>query len=255
LGRTTVFADEICWTPAALHRGCVIVRSQSQAACVYVGDAKLMNAVIGQSQLATRRVTPRVPRLSTLIGLHRDDIFTVPTPTKLLRWYLWSLGILVVCAALSASVNLIVAKPNGVDRSRIGFWVLGVALGLVGTAALGRWRGEFIFTWPLVVFIAFAATLHFIPLKIGSDKNRWASRVATVLFLAACAIYFTVCRHLSLPAEWIFLTGFFAALPFLIVERRIATQRLRGLAMRVPLLLIAFSAYYWASVALLYMVY
>jgi outer membrane protein assembly factor BamB len=57
LGRQAIFPDEICWTPAALSEGRLIVRTQTRAACIYLGRDPLAAPVstITAGSLASRR--------------------------------------------------------------------------------------------------------------------------------------------------------------------------------------------------------
>ncbi len=59
-----------------------------------------------------------------------------------------------------------------------------------------------------------------------------------------------LCRELSLLAEWAFLSGFGAAVPFS-VARLWLLRRRGGLLIELLITPLEFSAYYWASVEVL----
>jgi hypothetical protein len=83
------------------------------------------------------------------------------------------------------------------------------------------------------------------------DSRRWWSYLAGTAYLGLCALYFHLCRRLGLAPEWSFLAGFLAAIPcsvLAIAAERVSTHRWRIVLVRVSLLALSFSAYYWSSV-------
>jgi len=100
LARTQVFRDEICWTSAALHRGCIYLRTQTRAACVYLGETPY------QARLPVRLVKD-IPRgrafdAKWLIGGEREFPATVPEWHEFRLWYKWSLGGLLLASLVSS---------------------------------------------------------------------------------------------------------------------------------------------------------
>ena len=74
-----------------------------------------------------------------------------------------------------------------------------------------------------------------------------------MLFITTCLAYFLICRRLSLVFEWVFLIGFAAALPFSMFGRfAFAARRWHPLWM-ILWTALAFTAFYWSSVAFLYL--
>ena len=99
LARSQVFCDEICWTSGALHRGCVYLRTQTRAACVYLGEAPYKAARPG-------RLMKDIPRGRTfdakwLIGGEREFPATAPESNEFRIWYEWSLGGLFLASVVS----------------------------------------------------------------------------------------------------------------------------------------------------------
>ena len=107
IARTQVFRDEICWTYPALHHGCVFLRTQTRAACLY----------LGKTPYETRRpvrLVKDIPRgralnATWLIGGEREFPATVPDWNEFRTWYAWSLGGLAL-ASVAALLSLTIAK-------------------------------------------------------------------------------------------------------------------------------------------------
>ncbi len=101
LARTQVFQDEICWSAAALCHGRLFLRTQTRAACLYLGAEPLA------AKIETKNVTD-IPHVRSfdpapLLGGEREYPATTPEWSELRGWWLWSLaGLLLatVCAAV-----------------------------------------------------------------------------------------------------------------------------------------------------------
>jgi hypothetical protein len=143
---------------------------------------------------------------------------------------------------------------------------LAFVLGAIGTTWLSNWRGDFVFTWPVCLFVALQLAMSEVKLRReppspASTSRAWRQRLRSLLvvatFMLVCAAYFFVCRRLSLVFEWAFLVGFPGAVPFLLLNRWLST-RAHGLLRLVTDLFcrfIAFAAFYWSSVLLLWSKY
>ncbi len=87
-----------------------------------------------------------------------------------------------------------------------------------------------------------------------AGPQSWPAGVALLAFLAGCAGYYLLCRQLSLVTEWAFLCGFAAATPIACLRRWLSARTHKpslALLLQATLTLVEFSAYYWASVAVL----
>ena len=102
LTRATVFQDEICWSAAALCHGRLFLRTQTRAACLYLGAEPLA------PKIETKTVTD-IPHVRSfdpapLLGGEREYPATTPEWSELRGWWLWSLaGLLLatVCATVT----------------------------------------------------------------------------------------------------------------------------------------------------------
>ncbi len=252
LGRATILPGEICWTSPALHRGCVFVRNHREAACVYIGRPELQDVVLAaQSSPAPGSWTFDPPSLATLMGIRASDRLSVPTLAQLGRWFAFSFAIIVAAACVAFAVGW---RRKSKTISRATLWSCGALAGIVGPLLLHRWLGEFVFTWPVALFALLLATVDQLPLTHGdalAAKSRWRSALVVASFMAACAIYFYVCRQLGLPAQSIFLTGFAIALPLAAIAKGVARRTPLPWFAEFLLIAVGFTVYYWASVGLL----
>lgn len=271
LARTTVFHDEVCWTPAALHRGRLFLRTQNRAVCLYLGDKPLSTAqpTTAVADLkTTRRFNP-----NTLLGGEREYPATTPEWDEFLAWYRWSIlglavssvvGLILAVVARStyggflysrrkpATDHAAVARPQfpWIRVWRIGFWLAVLLCGVLGSAVLNPRQPEYLFTWPLALWGTFQITLLTISwCERQPDKRRarWWSRGAGLVLLAVSVLYFHVCRTLGLSIEWSYLIGFLPAFPVAALCARLLISHHRFVLLADPVLaVVSFSAYFWA---------
>lgn len=270
LARTTLLSGEICWTQPAISQKRLFVRNHSRAVCVYLGrpeslDPQLKARAVSASQIKQGQVQD-LARI--LIGIEPEYLFDLPTVKWLWRWYWVSLlmvGASYVCVETSSLIwqfSLAGNKNDGVTLSRQRFsigatlgWGLMFVFGALGTTILSRWTEEFIFTWQLCLYVAWQVAVDNLSIRSVklSRARRFQSWLAVLFLLATCVIYFLLCRRLSLVFEWVFLTGFIAALPFDLAGRDwFANQRWVSM-WRWTTIGLGYSAYYWASVAILFL--
>lgn len=260
LARVSVLSGEICWTAPALHRGRLFLRNPTRAACLYLGKPELREAVSGAERLTVADIPQHAHwDFSQLLGVEPEYAFDVPSLRWLLVWYVASLvGVLGVSGLLALLVRVSAGRRMTRERTRLLFWILAFVLGAVATTPLSLWRNEFVFTWPVVLFVAFHATIYQVRIgKASPDDLRkpWKSRAIALGFVGVCLFYFLICRRLSLVTEWVFLAGFLPAVPFSLLSVREARRLARPAVWEILLTAIAFSAYYWGSVAVLFSKY
>lgn len=266
LARVQVFNDEICWSPPALHGGRIFLRTQTRAACLYLGAGKLEATKAVQSVAEIPRFRAFDP--TPLLGGEREFPATTPEWSEFGAWYLWSLAGIGFASALSlvvwgASRIMTVGYQQSEDEtqrtaSRIGlarsvFWISLIVIGVVGSPLLNRWQNDYVFLWPLVLWSALQlAVLSIIWAERQGNRRRarWVSRLSGVLFLGVSALYFHLCRKLGLSIEWGFLTALLPAFPFAAL---VGFEFLRTSRCRVwidPLCAIASFSAYFGSAAL-----
>lgn len=258
LARVQVFEGETCWTPPALSDGRLYLRTQSQAACLYLGrpDSRRRSPTEQTLRVAD------IPRhwnmdLEVLLGVEPEYAFDMPSERWLRDWCLTGLALLAVAAALAGALRFLrrSVRPR---TGWIAFWSIAFCLGAAAMTPLSLWRGEFVFTWPVSLFIAFHALLQQVRLPVAAEpraQSRWAGRIAALCFAIVCVGYYLLCRRLSLVSEWVFLCGFGAAIPFGLAERWLAPRKGWSIVGHLIGIFAGFMAYYWASVAVLYAKY
>ncbi len=237
LARVQVFQDEICWSPAALDRGRLYLRTQTRAVCLYLGQQPLKTEQPAQTVATIPQAASFDP--TSLLGGEREYPATPPEWNELGLWYGWSLIAIVGASVLAALVSFVVPSrslpivvigeagqaivPESVRGgglkpllSRSVFWIVIIGSGVVGSPMLNRWQSEYIFLWPLVLWAALQMTVLTIvwaERQANRRRARWTSRLAGLAFLGVSALYFHLCRKLGLSIEWSFLTGLLPGFP------------------------------------------
>ena len=247
LARTQVFRDEICWTYPALHRGCVFLRTQSRAACLYLGSAPYQTSQNLKSVVDIPR--GRVLNAKWLIGGEREFPATVPEWSEFRIWYQWCIASLVLASFLSL---MVFAARFSVGMSRAMFWIVTGLTGAVGSPIINSRQNDYVLLWPLVLWTAFQLTINMITSTErlpAQQKNRWVSRGCGLLFIGTCAVYFHLCRSLGYAIEWSFLVGFLPAFVFAAIAARFMTTKTRLWPVTdLTFAIISFTAYFWSSV-------
>ncbi len=273
LARTTVFRDEICWTPHALHRGRLFLRTQSRALCLYLGEKPLTPTT---ATTAVADLRP-VRRFNTyrLLGGEREYPATTPEWDEFQAWYKWSLlglatsaAAALILASLAASIRWIWirfrsrssprdAEPPVVPPGfhwrwawRVCFWSTAMLCGMSGSAILNPRMVDYLFSWPLALWVVFQVTLMTISWcerQPEKRRARWWSRGAGLILIGTSALYFHLCRSLGLSIEWSYLLGFLPAFPVAAICARLLTINHRYFWLADPLLAtVSFSNYFWA---------
>jgi outer membrane protein assembly factor BamB len=220
LARTQVFEDEICWTAPALHRRRLYLRSPTRAACIYLGDpSELASAQAARARPASEiRPAPSVD-YRWLVGARWREAPDRPTRDQLVQWYLVILmGGMIPAAVLAISCRCIgqILHRDLQAASHAIFWLVLLLAGVALTAGGNLVVEGFLFTWPLVLFVAqhfaLAAVLR-ARHRLSHDAAAWVAAVGTLVFFAICLIYFHLCRRLDLDFGWAFLLGFLPSWP------------------------------------------
>jgi outer membrane protein assembly factor BamB len=284
LGRSMLFEGEVCWTPPALHRGRLYLRTQTRAVCLYIGKQPLDSL----QPIKTVNAIPRPWRMdvSLLLGGEREFPATTPEWEELGNWYLWGLaaiigafgvGVVVCCGLVriqrtsfgwkprKASGEIaappvespvaIVSPGDWLFRYRLVAWSGVILLGCAGSSILNRRLDYYTFSWPLTLWAGLQVTLMTISWAERQPERRrsrrW-SRLAGCMLIALSAGYYWICRRLGMSIEWGFLIGYLLAFPVaagcsygLITRRRFAWLTDPVYAV------ISFSAYFWACGAFL----
>jgi outer membrane protein assembly factor BamB len=256
LARVTLFEDEICWTAPALDDGRLYLRSPTRAACLYVGKPERL----AEDRLANARSASEIPTtrkwdVTPLVSGERDCPADPPDGHELLRWYTVSMLGVICSAALPAvlawAVAVVMRSDIAARCARYGFWSALVVLGMIATPLGNRLGTTFVFTWPVALFALHQIALAGILRAYRQRRDRWTgwlSAACASAFIAACLIYFDLCRRLDLAVMWVFLIGFVPSWPVSLPAARQLDLHIRPLRNMIWTA-VAFSAYYWVSAA------
>jgi hypothetical protein len=243
------------WTPPILNRGRVYIRNHSRAVCLYVG---MPQDLIAEQPVLTVSDVPQdeyYDLAATLLSIEPEYAFDLPSDKWLWDWYLTSIVILGASSLVAAAAQLSVRQSRKQPWGRFTFLGSSFLAGALGTTFLSKWTGDFLFTWPVCVFVAFDQLARSLKWKrdtqaIRKDKLKDWGRV--IVSLTVSAVYFILCRRLSLVTEWVFLVGFPAALPFSRVAARFENRAgVKEFVVCLLSTLLGFSAYYAAAMMLL----
>jgi hypothetical protein len=164
----------------------------------------------------------------------------------------------VLAGLITLALRPILHRRLGEPGIRRLFWFFAFVLGAVSMTPLSLHRGELVFTWPVSLFVAFQAVVQQVRMghkETGVAPTPWRSRCVALLFLVICYGYYLLCRRLSLAFEWVFLSGFIAAIPVALAGRWLSRSSARPILVGIVSTGLEFSAYFWASVAWLWWKY
>lgn len=263
LGRVRILGGEIGWTQPILHRGRLYARNQSRAVCVYLGEPALLQT----QKPATTIKAADLPQgkyrdwASLLLSVEPEYAFDVPSDQWLRDWYRFSmLGVFAPALLLVGTTWLVLRRRQTMPVARAIFGTASFLLGAVGTTAFSFWTGEFVFTWPVCLFVLFWATVSQVRLRQSDEqptppRPRWRGSATLAGFLVVCVAYFLLCRRFSLLFEWVFLAGFSAATPPALASLWWAKHsRFSGVGELLGAAA-SFSLFYWSSVLVLWVRY
>ena len=274
--RVRVLGGELCWTQPALSRGRLYVRNQSRAACVLLSDPDSEEFPVTSPTLTVADIPQSEYRdwAGWLLPIEPEYAMDAPTIPQLTRWFwvsLYGFGGAAVFAFVAMglfrfrcrkaspdSASLDPAEDNPaaeqLRRLSLGRWMLGIILfvfGALGTTLLSRHYEEFLFTWPMCLFVLFQAIIFQSRSRKTQTGNRLLEWLSLLLFLAGCLFYFWLCRRLSLAFEWVFLAGFPASVPFLLLAKSQRRGRWLPFVRESVLLLLAYACFFWSSAGML----
>jgi outer membrane protein assembly factor BamB len=264
LGRARVLGGEIGWASPALDNGRLFVRNRSRAVCLYVGSEKITEGADAMSVGDLPQGTVR--DYSRWLGVEPEYAMDAPTRRWLRNWYFVGAGILMVTGLVVLLAR--VTKPHriSVRRCRTLFVVMAFVLGVVVGPPASLLTHDFIFSWPVSLFVVFTAAVYQSRISRSSPElsrdERRSSRMIAFAFLLTCATYFVVCRRLSLVTQWTFLGGFPAAVPVILLDRYVNARIVHRSAISNWSLVrswisvqVAFAMYFGLTTALLAMKY
>jgi len=257
LARCSVLTGQLTWTPPILHRGCIYIRNHSRAACIYVGEPELLPK--NQHTLALSDIPQDryFDWAGQILSVEPEYAFDLPSRNWLWNWFYWSTGLLLASLILAAVPACFVQSERRMLTWILGYRVLAFVSGALGTTWISAWTQEFVFTWPLCLFIALEPVLAIVKIRKEKGKRRslWKDYLPLFCFLIVFTLYFLLCRRLSLMFEWAFLAGPIGALPFGIWEWHIKKNTLGKVLFTVILKLLSFACFYASGVIVLWLKY
>jgi len=249
LARTRLFEGQVCWTTPTLHRKRLYARRQSQLVCVYLGDPKELSGTLPtQGAQAAVQAGVLAAMWSRYEATCTGASLYAPALRDLARWYaVCMLGVFAPAVVLAGLARVVLQRARG---GRVVFCVSAFAIGLAGTVAFSAMAGEFVFTWPAALFVAYQAVLCGVAwARVRGGTAPWLARAMVVLFLGVCVGYVALCanQHMpNIPVGYGFLVGILPAFPVAVVAARRVVGRDRPVA---DLLWAAasFTVYFWTS--------
>jgi hypothetical protein len=132
IARSEILPGELSWTEPAFYGDYMVVRSQTQLACVYLGDSETITSTEEPQRLVGGPVTRWLER-------YRTASFLNPTNRD---WFLWSMASLICGTALPVLIGIFTHKRAHLfwPISLVSSLVLGF-LGLFGFTTL-RYSGD-----------------------------------------------------------------------------------------------------------------
>ncbi len=258
LARTMILGGEICWTQPAIYRGRLFARNQSRAICVYLGPPQQLDQATREHSIPAAELPQPVYRdwAAFILGVEPEFAFDIPSHRWLAEWFFVAWPGILGISWLSAALAWRFGRLSRIrENPRLVFWSVAFVLGVVGTTVLSRWKNDFVFTWPIPIFVAFQAAVYQLrprPAATISRTNRWRARLVGLFFLASCIAYFLICRRLSLVFESVFLCGFAAAVPFAMAGAIYYRQRTWYRWWEAAMTSLAFASFYWSAVVVLW---
>lgn len=250
LGRTQLFEDDVCWTPPALWRGRLFVRSPSQVVCLYVGRPEDQPQATEKSALPPTRSLRFDP--AWLLSREREFPNDAPALDELVTWFLACIVLVFGGAALLTGISRLLSQRI-LGRQVCGsplFWALAFGLGLLGPNLFSSLLDLCLFTWPASLYAAFHAPLlaRLWALQPSASRSRaWLARLLLLGFAVACYGYFELCKAVGMFIGWSFLGGFALAFPFtLLAVRAEMAGRMRA---AIGWTFVAFASFFGAAQA------
>jgi hypothetical protein len=218
----------------------------------------LLNKQLRATSLTVRDIPQQPYRdwAGLILGIEPEYAFDLPSIEWFCNWFVASLiAVFLPSILLAGVIFLVLRRWMSWRHWRILSGVIAFVLGAVGTTLFSHAVNDFVFTWQTCLFVAFLPIVSLVRWQNNTTEptSRWRSYLLVAVFVLVCLAYFLVCRRLSLVFEWAFLFGFPAAVPFALLARRFAARA--GAWQRLPELLlqgVAFTAFYWSSVAILW---
>ena len=199
LARCDVFAREVCWTSPALSDGRLFLRTQSRAVCLGLGHE---HQQLPSTLLVMNAMPHKQWNWTRLVGGERNAPLDPPSDSELTHWFSVTMGGLLAASLLALLMSILRSWSERVSRllairrwlpnPETVYWLIGGLFGIVGSAALNSHLEQFVFTWPLVLALAFqkamVASVETRGLRFAS-RRRLLARGQGWVFVGICLLY------------------------------------------------------------------
>ncbi len=256
IGRSRLLGGEIGWTQPMLLNGRLYVRDHHRMVCAFIGNPEQyklnQGGLVGADELPIRKYRNWS---AMILSVEPEYAMTAPSQAWLIQWFWVSLGLGwliapilgIVCWALATGTT----RANASHSNYLIWTGSAFVMGILGTTWLSHWFGSFLFTWQLSLAILFQWLIRVAKIRRGDKSHPIGGRVLLAAFLIFTVGYFVVCRRLSLAFEWCFLMGFPAAVPFLLLERRLQSTGWKKQVAGWFLTAVAYAAFYWMGAGIM----
>jgi len=190
-----------------------------------------------------------------ILSVEPEYAFDIPSSEWFWNWFYWSSGLLLVSLILAAAPVYWVPPERRLVTWMMGYRLLAFIAGALGTTWISFWTQEFVFTWPLCLFIAFEPVLATVQFRNLKKTSFWKDRLPLLCFLVVGTLYYLLCRRLSLVFEWAFLAGPVGALPLGLWEWQIKKNTKSKVLFCVILKLVTFACFFVSGVIVLWLKY
>lgn len=227
----------MCWAAPAMSNKRLLVRDHKQVFSIYLGPPEeldpgrpvvLVNAE--DHDFDWTRLVPREPEFPN----------DAPPVSEIAHSFAWSVGILLLAGAVALPSRWLI----GPSYQAPIFAMLAFGLGAIGTTLIGHFLDLFVWTWPVSLYVAFRSV---VALGLGDKVTGWRheviGRLALIIFMIFCYLYYRFCMAVGYGVAWGFLFGLLPVLPFTILAQKISPSSRWHWCLEI----LAFVVYFWSS--------
>lgn len=235
--RQKIFKEVNCWTLPALWNGKLFLHGGHEIVCLDLQKTLKSNGNNPDFE-SSKSFSETV---DNWLHQYKDDAFIAPTFKHMWLWFLFSISILVFAAIIAF---LFVSY---VKHSWILFLILSSIIGLVAPLILSPLVKEFIFTWPVCLFVVFLSVLQIraVAIRENTPIKPYMARIMLVIFILICLGYYELCHLLFIISGIGFLVGLIPLTPLVLWIVRHTKAQIKILPLIATLL--AFVIYFWLS--------
>ncbi len=227
----------MCWAAPALSQKRLLVRDHKQVFSIYLGPPEELDpsrpVVAFSAQDRDFDWTRLVPR-------EHEFPNDAPSVSEIAYSFVWNAGILLLAAVMTIPLRWLIGPGYLAPL----FALLAFLLGAIGTTLIGHFLDLFVWTWPVSLYVAFHSV---VALGLGDKVTGWRheafGRLALILFMIFCYLYYRFCMAVGYGVAWGFLFGLLPVLPFTILVQKVSPSSRWHWCLEI----FAFVVYFWSS--------